>query len=200
MKLIVITSPDIVPGEASFICRLLDAGTDRVHLRKPYGQRDDYESIIMQIPEIYRKRLVVHDYFELCSKYMLGGIHLNVRNNRFSPNSCGTVSCSCHSFTDVTERKPMMDYMFLSPIFDSISKVGYMSAFSEEILYQASSDGIIDSKIMALGGVTFQSISLLEKLSFGGAVMLGEVWQRIADGDINGVCSDIKEMKKITSL
>jgi len=200
MKLIIITSPDIMSGEASAICCLLDAGVDRVHLRKPYGQRDDYERIIMQIPEVYRGRVVVHDYFELHDKYMLGGIHLNSRNSLIPSGFGGTVSCSCHSFADVTERKHIVDYMFLSPIFDSISKAGYLSAFSEDSLHRASADGIIDSKVMALGGVTFECIPLLERLSFGGAVMLGDVWSRIADGGIDAVCTDIKEMKNSTLL
>ena len=83
---------------------------------------------------------------------------------------------------------------------DSISKTGYLSAFSEEDLIRASANGIIDYKVMALGGVTFESIPLLERLSFGGAVMLGDVWNRIADGGINAVCEDIKEMKSYRDL
>lgn len=200
MKLMIITSPDIMSGEASLICRLLDAGADRVHLRKPLAQREDYERVIVQIPQEYRESVVVHDYFELRDQYMLGGIHLNSRNRRPSSYSGGTVSRSCHSFADVTEHQPFVDYLFLSPVFDSISKTGYLSAFSEEDLIRASANGIIDYKVMALGGVTFESIPLLERLSFGGAVMLGDVWNRIADGGINAVCEDIKEMKSYRYL
>ena len=200
MKLIIVTSPDIMSGEASLICRLLDAGADRVHLRKPHTQREDYERVIVQIPQEYRESVVVHDYFELRDQYMLGGIHLNSRNSRPSSNIAGTVSRSCHSFAEVIEHKPKVDYLFLSPIFDSISKAGYLSAFSEEDLYLASVNGIIDNKVMALGGVTFESIPLLKRLSFGGAVMLGDVWNRIADGGINNVCSDIREMKHYSCL
>ena len=200
MKLIIVTSPDIMSGEASLICRLLDAGADRVHLRKPHTQREDYERVIVQIPQEYRESVVVHDYFELRDQYMLGGIHLNSRNSRPSSYSAGTVSRSCHSFAEVTKHKPNVDYLFLSPIFDSISKTGYLSAFSEEDLYRASDKGIIDNKVMALGGVTFESIPLLKRLSFGGAVMLGDVWNRIADGGINNVCSDIREMKHYSCL
>ena len=131
---------------------------------------------------------------------MLGGIHLNSRNSLPSSYSAGTVSRSCHSFAEVTEHKPIVDYLFLSPILDSISKTGYLSAFSEEDLIRASANGIIDYKVMALGGVTFESIPLLERLSFGGAVMLGDVWNRIAAGDINDVCVDIREMKNSNTL
>ena len=65
------------------------------------------------------------------------------------------------------------DYVFLSPIFDSISKVGYNSAFTEDMLRDASVKGIIDEKVVALGGVTFEKISYLKELNFGGAAMMG---------------------------
>lgn len=63
--------------------------------------------------------------------------------------------------------------MFLSPIFDSISKHGYGSAFSHETLRKAAAEGIIDEKVVALGGVTPENAGWLEKLGFGGAAMLG---------------------------
>ena len=65
------------------------------------------------------------------------------------------------------------DYLFLSPIFDSISKVGYKSAFTEDMLKDASAKGVIDEKVVALGGVTFNRIPYLKELNFGGAAMMG---------------------------
>ena len=67
------------------------------------------------------------------------------------------------------------DYVFLSPIFDSISKAGYKSSFTEEMLKDASSKGIIDKKVVALGGVTLDMIPYLKELNFGGAAMMGGV-------------------------
>ncbi|GAA6529534.1 hypothetical protein LPYR103PRE_15070 [Segatella asaccharophila] len=69
-----------------------------------------------------------------------------------------------------------MDYVFLSPVFDSISKSGYCSAFPLSALKQAQEEGIIDRKVIALGGVTYDKLPLLESLSFGGGAMLGEIW------------------------
>lgn len=70
-----------------------------------------------------------------------------------------------------------MDYVFLSPIFDSISKSGYRSAFSYARLRDAADRGVIDEKVVALGGVTFDKIPLLSSLHFGGAAMLGAIWK-----------------------
>jgi thiamine-phosphate pyrophosphorylase len=82
---------------------------------------------------------------------------------------------SCHSLEEVKMYKDEFDYVFLSPIFDSISKVGYKSAFDEEVLRKASEQGIIDEKVVALGGVTFDKIPYLKELNFGGAAMMGSL-------------------------
>ena len=86
---------------------------------------------------------------------------------------------SCHSFEELRRYKDEYDYLFLSPIFDSISKVGYKSAFTEEELQKAAEEGLIDEKVIALGGVTFAKIPLLEKLNFGGAAMLGAIYSQL---------------------
>ena len=70
-----------------------------------------------------------------------------------------------------------MDYVFLSPIFDSISKRGYRSQFSLTELQKAAAEGIIDSKVVALGGITKDKLPLLQSLHFGGAAMLGAIWE-----------------------
>ncbi|MCH3993476.1 MAG: thiamine phosphate synthase [Prevotella sp.] len=176
MKLIVITSPDKVPGEVSKIRQLLDNGIDLLHIRKPDWTEAQCRELIEQIPERYRHRLVLHQYFNLCQTYHLRGIHLNKRHPLLPPRHQGTVSCSCHSLEEVATRKPVMDYVFLSPIFDSISKQGYHSAFSPSVLKAAQKEGIIDEKVIALGGVTYDKLPLLESLSFGGGAMLGEIW------------------------
>ena len=120
-----------------------------------------------------RHRIVIHDFFELAEPYGLKGIHLNARRSTVPDGWQGHVSRSCHSLEEVKQYKNACDYVFLSPIFDSVSKQGYVSAFAYETLKQASGDGIIDGKVVALGGVTPDKISRLRSLNFGGAAMLG---------------------------
>ena len=84
---------------------------------------------------------------------------------------------SCHSIEEVRTRKDECDYLFLSPIYDSISKEGYGSAFQREVLEKAASEGIIDKKVYALGGVSLEHIDELRALGFGGAAVLGALWQ-----------------------
>ncbi len=122
--------------------------------------------------------MILHDHFELAMEYGLRGIHLNSRNPYFHKGWKGAVSRSCHSISELAEcKKEAYDYMSLSPIFDSISKEGYKSAFTREQLEEARQNGIIDNRVMALGGVTFDKIGLITEMGFGGAMILGDAWK-----------------------
>ena len=173
MLWLVITSPTFFPGEAAFIHRLFAHGVDIVHLRKPGATADDCARLLDDLTSDDRRRIVIHDFFELAQPYGLRGIHLNARRSTVPDGWQGHVSRSCHSLEEVKRYKDACDYVFLSPIFDSVSKQGYASAFTDETLKQASNEGIIDNKVVALGGVTPDKIDYLQQLNFGGAAMLG---------------------------
>lgn len=179
MKFIVITSPDFLPGEASLIDELFRHGVDTLHLRKPNASEVDCARLIESIPREWRGRIVVHDHHRLCQRYGLQGVHLNSRNpyppSDFHPS---TVSASCHSLAEVEWRKGDCDYVFLSPIFDSISKRGYRAAYQPQELRQAAETGLIDGRVVALGGVSLDGIDQLRQWRFGGAAFLGDVWSR----------------------
>ena len=74
------------------------------------------------------------------------------------------------------KRQPFT-YLSLSPIFDSISKQGYHSAFTAEDIAKAYEEGIIDHRVMALGGITFDKLQLVKQMGFGGAMILGDAWK-----------------------
>lgn len=175
MLWITVTSPSFFDGEASFIGRLLSGGADLVHLRKPGAAESDCARLLDKLTAEERKRIVIHDFFELAGPYGLHGIHLNARRGEIPYGYNGLVSRSCHSLEEVKRWKPVCNYVFLSPIFDSISKQGYRAGVTPEILRRASEEGIIDEKVIALGGVTPDKVKLLHSLGFGGAAMLGYV-------------------------
>lgn len=173
MLWLVITFPTFFPGEAAFIHCLFACGVDIVHLRKPGATAEECVKLLDDLTGDDRRRIVIHDFFELAQPYGLRGIHLNARRSTIPDGWQGHVSRSCHSLEEVKRYKDACDYVFLSPIFDSVSKQGYASAFTDETLREASKDGIIDNKVVALGGVTPDKIDYLRQLNFGGAAMLG---------------------------
>ena len=123
MKWITITSPAFLSGEATFIGKLFSQGLDLLHLRKPEASLEAYKQLLLQIPEQWHSRIVLHEHFELAEEYKLHGIHLNRRCSVVPKAYHGSISCSCHTIEEVITQKDSKDYVFLSPIFDSISKV-----------------------------------------------------------------------------
>ena len=193
MEWIVITSPGFLRGEADFIDRLFGHGLDRLHLRKPGADIGECRRLLDGISREWLPRIVVHDNFGLCREYGLGGVHLNGRNPMAPPNHEGSVSRSCHSLEEISRYKGECDYLTLSPIFNSISKQGYMAAFGPGQLAAARDSGLIDRRVIALGGVTLENIPRVKELGFGGVAILGDVWQRMADGNVDEYLASLRK-------
>lgn len=201
MRIIVISAPDFLPGEAEAVTALLEAGAWRVHVRKPAAGSDSIARLLEHIPAALYSRISLHDHHELAARFGVGGVHLNSRNPSVPDGFGGMVSRSCHSIAELSQYSSVCDYMFLSPIFDSISKSGYVSRFSlEEIRRRIvagsdvatarmdvmSSDGncrpVDWERVFALGGVCPDNIRLLEETGFGGAAVLGYLWEPFRQG------------------
>ena len=188
MNLIVITKPDFFPGESEAVNSLFGCGMPKLHLRKPGADELKLRAWLKSILPEYRNRIVLHDHFGLCQEFNLGGIHLNSRNPSAPEGlleNCPslTLSCSCHSLQEVQsalgkkeDGGRSCDYVFLSPIFDSISKQGYGKAFTSEELQNARDHGLIGKRTYALGGVELNRLPALRTLGFGGAAVLGALW------------------------
>lgn len=164
--------------DAYLIKALLDKGVDFIHLRKPDSTAEECRSLLKQLSREQTSRIIIHDYPELYDEFKLKGIHVNKNIKTLPAGYQGFKTRSCHSFEEVIRYKSEYDYLFLSPIFDSISKVGYKSAFSSEVLLHASQTGIIDNKVVALGGVTFDKLDYLKSLNFGGVAMIGGLYNK----------------------
>ena len=176
MKIIAITTPKVIDEDTFLIKNLLERGIDFVHLRKPDADINACRKLLFELTDEERTKIIVHDFPELYFEFSLKGIHIN-RNVTSLPNDYkGYKTRSCHSLEEIIKYKNDYDYLFLSPIFDSISKVGYKSEFNNQDLLEASEGGIIDEKVIALGGVTFDKIPYLEELHFGGVAMIGGLY------------------------
>lgn len=178
MKLIILTPPDFFVEEDKIINSLFEEGLDLLHLRKPGSEPVYSERLLTLLPEEYHKQIVVHDHFYLKEEFNLKGIHLNSRNPKAPEGYKGHLSRSLHSLDELRNERKDYDYVFLSPIFDSISKSSYHAAFDEATLKQAHNEGLIDKNVMALGGITIDNMEQIRDYGFGGAVILGDLWNR----------------------
>lgn len=206
MKLIVITAEHFFKDEALWINQLMGDASEEypaqdgklfMHLRKPGSRAEEMEQLIAGIDPQFYRQLVLHDHLHLAQKYNLGGVHLNLRNETqhgaqivraLQTNQSDAdmkshywktcrISRSCHSLEEVARYKEQCSYVTLSPIFNSISKQGYCSAFTQEELKRAKDLNIVDQKVVALGGIGLENIAQIKELGFGGAAVLGTIWK-----------------------
>ena len=200
MKLIVVTAPTFFVEEDKIITALFEEGLDILHLRKPETPAMYSERLLTLIPQKYHKRIITHEHFYLQEEFSLMGIHLNTRNPKEPHDYSGHISCTCHSLDEVRNKKHFYDYLFLSPIYNCITKSGVTSGFTAEELRQAGKSKVIDSRVMALGGITSDNILEIKDYGFGGAVIMGDLWNKFnacTDRDYLEVIRHFKKLKEM---
>lgn len=180
--LIVITSPDKVANESELINQLFAKGLEILHLRKPSWAKPDFEALLKSINPAYKRKVVLHQFHELAAKYNVKGLHLREENRKqLSVSELKelskelkhknlTFSSSFHSKEEIVASENVFDYVFLSPVFDSISKPNYVgSKFNVQGLK-------FETKIIALGGIEASNIASIQKMGYDGAAVLGAIW------------------------
>lgn len=190
MMNIIISNPIEVQDELARVNTLFEAGLTHFHLRKPDFSKEDMESYLRQIKPQFIKRVVIHSYHPLIQKYNLKGINLRgcdrmalgekalnsltkeIQRKGFS------ISTSCHSFEEIEALPCKFDYVFLSPIYTSISKTDYPSAFSTAELKAFFKDRKSTVPMIALGGVTEENTQELIDCGFDGMAFLGSIWKQ----------------------
>jgi thiamine-phosphate pyrophosphorylase len=125
----------------------------------------------------------------------VGGVHLNSRNPQPPAGFDGLVSRSCHTLDEVAADRTS-DYLFLSPIFDSISKEGYRSAFTPATLREAAARGLLGERVAALGGVRPELLPTLRDLGFGGAALLGCIWRDVSSAGLRETLQRIQQYNR----
>lgn len=178
MIAIIISYSDFLDNETKITNSLFDKGLKIFHLRKKDAGKNEIENFIRAINKEHHKKIVLHNNFELVEKYNLKGYHFGNKtldlikdfyDNNFSK------SISCHSFEEIENLEYDFDYVFLSPVFDSISKENYKSGFKFDELksFLAKNN---KHKIIALGGVTEDKIETVKEMGFDGFAILGDFW------------------------
>ena len=192
------TRPEFFVEEHQILTALFDEGLDTLHLRKPNTEPVYSERLISLIPEAYRRNIVVHDHFYLKNEYGLKGIHLNQRNPELPQNYKGHISCSCQTEEELKACATFCDYEFLSPIFESVTDGELSTEFSAR-LHDFSKRHVINKRVMAMGNVGLNNLPLLKDYGFGGAVVLGDLWNRFdihTNHDYKSVINHFRKLRK----
>ena len=173
---ILITLPRILKNEAETLAALCGAGVSIIHIRKPEASEPEIEELLKTLQALGAdmSRLTIHYNEPLARKYGLGGVHLRIEELLAGAGEGLRRSCSAHGWTEAERAATDADYVFLSPLFDSISKPGYRSAIdpaeAAERLRRRK------GRIVALGGIRPANIARVRRIGFDGAAVLGAAW------------------------
>jgi thiamine-phosphate pyrophosphorylase len=182
-ELLLLTPENDIEGELAISIQLFNMGLMALHLRKPHWDAAKTQHFLEAIPNEFHHRIVLHSHFPLADKFNLKGIHLNETNKKLIQqfDKYKIISASFHSLQDIRENTFSYQYIFLSPVFNSISKPGYESKFylqlvSEELdkIRQENHSG---PPIIALGGINAENIIKTKSAGFAGAALLGAIWE-----------------------
>lgn len=171
----VVTAESPQRNEAGLVTMLLDAGVERINVRHPGLRADEMRRLLDSVEPAALPFLSLHDCHELAAEYGTG-IHLNSRHPQAPDGFGGPMGRSCHSVSEAAEAKDV-DYYFISPVFESISKAGYAPKTSHSELREAFRDGLLDTRAVALGGITAERMPLLKDIGFSGFAVCGYLWE-----------------------
>ena len=178
---LLVTLPRVLKSEAETLAALCRAGAGPIHIRKPESSAAEVEGLLRDLCAAGADMdcFTLHYDEPLARRYGLGGVHL--RGERIAAGAGKGLrrSCSTHGWDEVERYGPVADYVFLSPLFDSISKAGYRSAVSLE--EARSRLPLSEGRVVALGGVCAENIAWARLAGFDGVASLGAVW--VAEGD-----------------
>lgn len=177
MHLVVISNPVSVPDEHKLINSMFDAGLKRFHLRKPGDTLGEVRRLIQHIEPVYYSGIALHQYHEMADEFGMKRLHFKeeskpMNGHRSLLKTKGyTLSTSVHDLSDLHLLKEF-DYVFFSPVFDSISKSGYKTVIGQDFKLDKS----IATDVIALGGLNRKNINEAKTMGFAGAAVLGALW------------------------
>jgi thiamine-phosphate pyrophosphorylase len=190
MKIFVISNPVNIPKEHELINVLFEEGLEYFHLRKPEFSEIEMVEFLKKIKPKFLKRISVHSHYKLIEKYNLRGIHFTNKYLeaiseeepkdlfKMAVKKNLQVSSSVHDLKEEIYLK--YNYVFLSPVFDSISKKGYKSHFDAEALkafVNKIKSGRKYPELIALGGIEENKIEKVANMGFDGLALMGAIWE-----------------------
>ena len=190
MDLIICSSHDPIKNEQDLVKILFELELECFHLRKPNYSEVEMKTWLEQMDENLRSKIVIHSHYTLAKEYRLKGIHIGARAlqnmskeelNHWIETHPKTISSSAHNMKEAKQLPNNLAYVWLSPIFESISKVGYTSTLKDEELDTLKEwiQTHKKTKVLALGGITATNIPNIIQRAYNGVVILGSLWNNI---------------------
>ncbi|MEM7108755.1 MAG: thiamine phosphate synthase [Bacteroidota bacterium] len=208
MKLLVVSNFHDLPSEHYLLNLLFCEGLEAFHLRKKNYSEKRMREYIERIPAYFHNRIIIHSHYSLIREYGLYGAHFTKKYTlpeyyrETDPLSAEQpferIGFSYHSISEVIEEGNIYNYIFLSPIFDSISNKGYNSKFRFNDLKHFLQQTSDRPEVIALGGINDARAEMAFNLGFDGIALLGYLWTNFElDQDLIQAVEKFKLLQKM---
>ena len=183
--ILVISDPEPIDEEHEIINALFDEGLELFHLRKPGYSEEQIRHLLKQINNKYYPKISLHQYHYLGSEFGINRLHFSEKNRTTlkieNQKESLIYSTSMHNKEDFFNMD-FFNYCFYGPVFDSISKEGYKKMRSIDL---SEIRKIYTKKIIGIGGINKDNISVLKEKEYDGAALLGYIWMSPKDALTN---------------
>jgi thiamine-phosphate pyrophosphorylase len=161
---------DLSKTQIPILNELMQLPFEALHLKSSFASETIQNEYLSNIKA--HNKLVIHQLPASQLKFPNVKIHLNALTAPFSGSFQST---SAHTLKELEEKQYLNSkYIFLSPIYDSISKKEYESRWTKSHIMEALT--ISKIPLVALGGIRLDSIETLMNLGIDRFGLLGSVW------------------------
>lgn len=182
MKLVVITDPEFISGEAAIINALFRQGMTCLHVRKPDSKEAELEALLSEIDPEFLDKTAIHQHHNLAEACGIKRMHFTEHNRKAtSPEQLERLvekkyilSTSIHDVNEIANLSPLFSYTFFGPVFDSISKIGVQTVLPEDFILKKEFRKI---PVIGLGGIDAENVYKIKKMNLDGVAVLGAIWQ-----------------------
>jgi len=208
MKIILLSDFYPIPKEHILLHNLFEQGLRYFHLRKKAYTTDEMVAYLRKIPSQFLERIIIHSHFHLVEEFGLKGVHFSkaytvqkfMKDNSLSEKQMREkyrhISHSVHSLSDIQNNSFPFDYLFLSPVFDSISNKGYNSQIKILTIRKFFKSEPDHVDVIALSGITAERVNSIYHAGFNGLGLLGHIWMAYKEnGNLENALEKFKKVK-----
>ena len=187
MKLIVISPSETKEDEIEQVTKMLEMGLGTFHLRKPKSSTAEMRQYIERIPARFHDRIVIHSHHNLAVRFNIAGIHITRQHRKrwfrlWWNEQCFRLknkkiirTASLRKLGSLYDGEGFYDYVFLSPIFDSLSGK-LQGGFNEFSLIAALKK--TSYRVIARGGIDLSRLEKVQELGFAGLAFYTAIWRK----------------------
>lgn len=187
MKIILLSKSKFDENEVKIVTSLFEHGLETFHLRKPKLSTKQMRDVIESIPKHFHDRIVIHSHHQLARKYNLKGVHYTRTHlkksfkNWWRKITLGIAKSDLIKTSSVTKLSSLydemeipFDYIFISPVFDSLTGKFQSGFYEDGILAAIKKTG---KNIIARGGVAYERLEKINEMGFHGFALGSCIWE-----------------------